>query len=67
MEGPANTVSYFIAGYVVIFGSLIFYLVSLVVRNRNLQQDRAILEEMEEGHDESSYSQTEPYENMEKV
>jgi len=47
MEGPANTISYFIAGYVVIFGSLIFYLVSLAVRTRNLKQDRALLEELE--------------------
>ena len=47
MEGPANTVNYFIAGYVVIFGIMAAYLVSMFVRWNNLKQDAAILEELE--------------------
>jgi hypothetical protein len=44
---PANTVSYLIAGYAVIFGTMIIYLVSMVVRNRNLTQDEAMLKDLE--------------------
>ncbi len=47
MEGPANTVSYFTAGYVVIFGTMLVYLVSLIVRWRNLRQDEKLLQELE--------------------
>lgn len=46
-SGPANTVGYFIAGYAVIFGTMLVYLVSLVVRTRNLNQDEAMLEDLE--------------------
>jgi NhaP-type Na+/H+ and K+/H+ antiporter len=45
---PANTLSYMIAGYVVIFGIMLVYLASLVVRNRNLRQDEETLEELEQ-------------------
>jgi hypothetical protein len=48
MEGPANTVSYFVAGYVVIFVSLAIYLASLIIRWRNLKQDEAMLMQLEE-------------------
>lgn len=48
MEGPANTISYFVAGYVVIFGIMAFYLGSLIVRWRNLKQDEAMLTELEQ-------------------
>jgi hypothetical protein len=48
MEGPANTLSYMIAGYLVIFGVMLFYLASLIIRWRNLRQDEEILEQMEE-------------------
>jgi len=47
MEGPANTVNYFIAGYVVIFGIMAAYVISLAVRWNNLKQDAAALEELE--------------------
>ncbi len=46
-DAPANTLSYMIAGYVVIFGIMLVYLVSLVVRRRNLRQDEETLEELE--------------------
>lgn len=47
-EGPAQTASYFIAGYVVIFGMMALYLISLFVRRRNLSQDLEALKELQE-------------------
>jgi CcmD family protein len=47
-QGPANTVNYMIAGYVVIFGVILIYLLSLYVRQRNLQRDLEVLEELDE-------------------
>ncbi len=47
METPANTLSYFIAGYAVIFGVLLIYLVSLIVRWGNLRKDEKMLSELE--------------------
>jgi hypothetical protein len=48
MDGPANTLSYFIAGHVVIFGVMGLYVLSLWLRGRNLRQDEAVLTELEE-------------------
>lgn len=48
MEGPANTLSYFIAGYGVIFVVMVVYLASLVVRFRNLHQDEETLKDLEQ-------------------
>jgi hypothetical protein len=48
MDAPADTLNYFIAGYSVIFGVMLVYLISLFVRFRNLRQDEKTLEEMEE-------------------
>lgn len=47
-ESPAETTAYMIAGYVVIFGVMLIYLVSLRVRSRNLKQDLEVLKELEE-------------------
>ncbi len=47
MEGPANTMNYMIAGYVVIFGIMIVYLASLIIRWRNLRQDEELLEQLD--------------------
>jgi len=47
MDTPANTMVYFVAGYAVIFGVMLIYVVSLVVRHRNLTQERQMLEELE--------------------
>jgi hypothetical protein len=47
-EAPANTLNYMIAGYIVIFGIMLIYLVSLRLRRRNLQQDLEVLEETQE-------------------
>jgi hypothetical protein len=46
-DAPANTLNYMIAGYTVIFGVMLAYMVSLVVRRRNLERDATELEEME--------------------
>jgi len=46
-DAPANTTAYMIAGYTVIFGLMLLYLVSLIVRRRNLQQDDEMLEALE--------------------
>lgn len=48
MEQPANTLSYFIAGYAAIFGVMIFYLASLIIRWRNLKKDEALLNELDQ-------------------
>jgi hypothetical protein len=41
----AETTNYMLAGYMVIFGAMALYLVSLVVRWRRLRRDEAMLEE----------------------
>ena len=46
-QAPAETSVYMIAGYVIIFGTMLLYLVSLVVRQRNLKQDFQALQEIE--------------------
>ena len=46
-QGPIETTNYMIAGYVVIFGVMLLYLVSLIVRHRNLKQDMQVLQDLE--------------------
>jgi hypothetical protein len=45
---PMETTNYMIAGYTVIFGVMLVYLVSLIVRWRNLKQDATLLQELED-------------------
>jgi hypothetical protein len=47
-DGPANTTSYMIAGYTVIFGMILIYIISLYVRQKNLLQDLEVLQELED-------------------
>ena len=47
MDVTPNTVSYMLMGYGVIFGVMAIYLVSLLVRFRNLRQDEKTLDELE--------------------
>ena len=47
MDAPADTLAYMLAGYGVIFGVMLVYLVSLVVRWRNLRQDEEMLKQLE--------------------
>lgn len=44
-DAPATTTSYMVAGYAVIFGTMLVYLVSVILRHRNLKQDLQVLEE----------------------
>ncbi len=50
-EGPAETTIYMIAGYALIFGVMVIYILSLWVRWRNLQRDQAVLQEMLPGEE----------------
>jgi hypothetical protein len=47
MNGPADTLNYMIAGYIVIFGIMIVYLASLLIRSHNLHQDEELLNELD--------------------
>ncbi len=47
-DGPAQTSAYMIAGYSVIFGVMLIYLISLIVRKRNLNQDLELLQDLEQ-------------------
>ncbi len=47
-SGPADTMTYFIAGYVVFFIVVVGYLVSLALRQRNLRQDLETYKEIAE-------------------
>ena len=47
MEEPLNSINYLIAGYSVIFGIMLIYLVSLIVRWRNLREDEKMLSALE--------------------
>ena len=47
-DAPAETTAYMIAGYSVIFGVMLAYLASLMVRQRNLRQDLELLRELED-------------------
>lgn len=40
--------SYMIAGFVVIFGVMLVYIASLMVRHRSLEQDMKALQDLEE-------------------
>ena len=52
-DGPANTTSYMIAGYAVILGMILIYIISLYVRQKNLLQDLEVLKELEDQESES--------------
>ncbi len=44
---PPDTSAYMIAGYVVIFGGLFLYLLSLTLRRRRMEQEQRALEEIQ--------------------
>ena len=46
MQGPADTVNYMIAGYLVIFGLLAGYIASLVLRWRARLDEKKLLDEI---------------------
>jgi hypothetical protein len=47
-QGPADTVNYMIMGFSMILGTMLLYIVSLVVRTQNLRKDQAVLDEIDE-------------------
>lgn len=47
-QAAAETSSYMIAGYVVIFGVMLLYLISLVQRRRSLKEDMHVLQEIQD-------------------
>ena len=47
-QATPDTSNYMIGGFAVIFISMLVYLISLIVRGRNLRQDLEILQEMED-------------------
>jgi hypothetical protein len=47
-EGPAQTTNYMVYGYIVIFGVMLLYLLSLYIRRRNLEQDMELMEDLKE-------------------
>ena len=49
-EAPADTTTYMIAGFVIIFGVMLLYLISLYIRRRNLENDLEVLEELDQGN-----------------
>jgi hypothetical protein len=46
-QGPADTMVYMVAGYTVFFTIMAAYLLSLVIRTRNLKQDFELLQDLE--------------------
>ena len=48
LAAPAETTQYMIAGYTVIFGVMLIYVISLNVRYRNLQRDYEVLKNMDD-------------------
>ena len=53
-QATPETTQYMIAGFAVIFGVLALYLLSLVIRSRNLNRDAEILQELESGENAST-------------
>lgn len=47
-EGPASTNGYMAAGYIVVFGVMLIYLISLIVRQRSLMKDLELLKDLED-------------------
>ena len=46
-DAPAETTGYMVAGYIVIFGLMSAYLISLALRRHSLEQDLEVLEDLE--------------------
>jgi len=49
LEGTPDTFPYMIAGFAVIFGFMLIYIVSLAVRSRRLHHEEDMLKELDEG------------------
>jgi len=47
LDTPPDTSQYMVAGYAIAFGVMFLYVASLFIRNRNLERDVSMLEEMD--------------------
>jgi hypothetical protein len=47
-QASPDTTAFMVGGYAVIFGVMLIYLVSILIRRRNLDQDLEILEDIED-------------------
>ena len=45
---PPETTNYMIAGYIVIFGVMAIYIISLFLRRRKFEQDIQVLQELDD-------------------
>lgn len=59
-QGPIESTGYMIAGYAVIFGVMLIYLISLFVRTMNLKRDIEVLEDIESTDQRSATSDQKP-------
>lgn len=48
-EGPAQTTDYMLLGYAVIFGVMLLYVLSLYLRQRNLERDLELMQDLQKG------------------
>ena len=47
LQAPAETMNFMLLGFAVILGTMGFFILSLIMRFRNLKQDREVLDEIE--------------------
>jgi hypothetical protein len=66
-ETTANTDGYMIAGYAVAFIVMALYVVSIYLRNRNLNRDLTLLEEMDKPVAAAETSQPKPKQKAKPV
>ena len=59
-EAPPDTSAYMVAGYVIFFILMAVYLISLLIRSRNLRQDLTMLETMQQENRAIAESKTTP-------
>jgi hypothetical protein len=55
-QGPIESTGYMIAGYAVIFGVMLIYLISLFVRTMRLKREIEVLEDIESTDKRSTIS-----------
>jgi len=50
LETPPDTSAYMIGGYAFAFIAMAIYLISLIIRSRNLNRDLSTLEDLDKGN-----------------
>jgi hypothetical protein len=48
---PPETTNYMIAGYIVIFGAMALYILTLFLRHKKFEQDIKVLDELDDHND----------------